>query len=486
MYTTKNIERLCRTILLKNSKNVHTTSIKLKFENPLSRTWRILKDDFRRKPAKFNDANQVGGLDNIFPRHVDILVVGGGAIGTSIAYWIKEKSGLKGVNLAVIEKDPTYAKSSTVLSVGGLRQQFSLPENIQMSLFGAEFIRNLKKRFGNDADVYFTPNGYLMLASEQGAQQLIDNSKLQRDLGAYNVILSRNELKARFPWMNVDDVEAGCLGLEKEGWFDPWAMLCIMKRGAMNAGAQYITGELVDFTFEKKHDITVDGVEEGTYESMDEAIIKLPNGEHKSIQFALIILAGGADSGEIAKLARIGTGQGILSIPLPVEKRKRYVYCFSCNEECPGINTPMTIDYTGAYFRRDGYGGTFIGGLSPLPNEEPTTDNLDVDHVYFDEKIWPILAHRVPAFNSVKVRSAWSGFYDYNCYDENGIIGPHPYYHNVYLATGFSGHGIQQAPAVGRAIAELILDGDFQTIGLTRFGFDRLIVDKPMLEACIV
>lgn len=102
------------------------------------------------------------------------------------------------------------------------------------------------------------------------------------------------------------------------------------------------------------------------------------------------------------------------------------------------------------------------------------------------------------------MRSAWSGYYDFNYYDENGIIGAHPYYHNLYFATGFSGHGtyakyvniliifqiyflgIQQAPAVGRAIAELILDGDYQTIDLGRFGFHRLIEDKPMLEACIV
>lgn len=159
----------------------------------------------------------------------------------------------------------------------------------------------------------------------------------------------------------------------------------------------------------------------------------------------------------------------------------------------------MTIDYTGSYFRRDGMGGAYIGGLSPLPTEEPDTDNLEVDHQYFDDKLWPNLAKRVPAFNSIKVRDylsvliflkniyfqvrgAWAGYYDFNYYDENGIIGPHPYYNNFYFATGFSGHGIQQAPAVGRAIAELIIDGKFQTIDLTRLSFNRLLEDKPMLE----
>ncbi|KRT78764.1 FAD dependent oxidoreductase [Oryctes borbonicus] len=429
---------LLRTIC--NSKCVHTSAFCLeKFQNPLWRTINVLRNDLRL----FKDPGAILRSDLVqpFPTYVDILVIGGGAIGSSIAYWLKEKSGLNGIKLAVLEKDPTYAKSSTVLSVGGLRQQFSLPENILMSLFGAEFIRTLKDRFGSDADVYFTPNGYLTLASDVGAAQLLDNAKLQKELGAVNVLLSANELKERFPWLNVDNIEVGCLGLEKEGWFDPWAMLCLLKRGAIRAGAQYVTGELQDFTFSFQHEIEIDNVPSGTYQGIDEAIVKLPNGDMKSIKFAMCILACGSDSGEVAKIAKIGTGEGLLSIPLPIERRKRYVYCFNCQDEGPGLNTPMTIDYTGTYFRRDGLGGTFIAGLSPFPEEEPQTDNLDVDHQYFNEKIWPVLAHRVHAFNSIKVKSAWSGFYDYNYYDENGIIGPHPYYHNMFIAAGFSGHG---------------------------------------------
>lgn len=100
--------------------------------------------------------------------------------------------------------------------------------------------------------------------------------------------------------------------------------------------------------------------------------------------------------------------------------------------------------------------------------------------------IWPPLAHRVPAFECAKVCSAWSGYYDFNTFDENGIVGLHPYYHNIFFATGFSGHGIQQAPAVGRAISELILHGEYATLDLSRLGFDRLMVQEPMLEQNIV
>ncbi|KAJ8916257.1 hypothetical protein NQ315_016397 [Exocentrus adspersus] len=463
------------------TKTFHT-SIKLheEFENPILRTIRILRDDImlRNRPGRDEHGRLVS---RVFPHYVDIVIIGGGAIGSSIAYWLKKKTNFDALRIVVIEKDPTYRKCSTTLSVGGLRQQFSLPENIQMSLYGAEFLRTIKKHFGKEAEVNFTPHGYLVLASEAGAEQLIDNSKLQNELGAMNRILNKDQLKERFPWMNVSDVDVGCLGLEKEGWFDPWSLLGLLRRGASDLGTQYVHGEVVEFLFTEMNDVIMDGVE-GCYEGTNNLVVKLPDGQRKNIQFAACILAAGSESGEVAQLARIGTGRGMLSVPLPVEKRKRYVYSFQCQGEPPGINTPMTIDHTGMYFRRDGLGGGFICGMSPEAHEEPSCDNLDVDYKFFDDRIWPILAKRVPAFEAVKASRGWSGYYDYNTYDENGIIGPHPYYQNMYIATGFSGHGIQQAPAVGRAISELILDGRFQTIDLTRLGFDRLIVDKPMYE----
>ncbi|XP_044750384.1 FAD-dependent oxidoreductase domain-containing protein 1 isoform X2 [Coccinella septempunctata] len=451
--------------------------------NPILRTWNVLKGDFQNMAPNFQD-NELRVL-NSFPSHTDILVIGGGIMGTSVAYWLREKSGVRGVNVTVVEKDPTFSKSSTVLSVGGLRQQFSLPENIQMSLYGAEFLRTIKERFGPDADVCFTPNGYLTLAGEDGAHQLLDNHKLQKSLGANNIILNKVQLKEKFPWMNVDGIELGCLGIEKEGWFDPWSLLNLMKKGATELGTRFIHGEVTEFLFAESN-ILVSGDEEGArYVGSNEVVIKLPSGEEKTITFSVCVIATGSETNEIAKLAGIGTGKGILSVPVPVEKRKRYVYKFACRDDPPGINTPMTIDKTGTYFRRECIGGTFICGLSPSPEDEPQTDNLDVDYDFFDKSIWPILAERVPAFNCLKRQSGWSGYYDYNYYDQNGIIGIHPYYHNFLLATGFSGHGIQQAPAVGRAIAELILDGKFQTIDLTRLGFDRLIVNKPMYEVAI-
>ncbi|CAB3995927.1 FAD-dependent oxidoreductase domain-containing 1, partial [Paramuricea clavata] len=112
--------------------------------------------------------------------------------------------------------------------------------------------------------------------------------------------------------------------------------------------------------------------------------------------------------------------------------------------------------------------------------------DFEVDYDYFDTNIWPKLAYRIPAFERLKVTSAWAGFYDYNILDQNGIISSHPEIENFYLCNGFSGHGLQQSPAVGRAISELVIDGGFQTIDLSRFSFERFKDNKLIIENNII
>uniref|UniRef100_T1H350 FAD-dependent oxidoreductase domain-containing protein 1 n=1 Tax=Megaselia scalaris TaxID=36166 RepID=T1H350_MEGSC len=388
-------------------------------------------------------------------KNCDVLVIGGGGVGSSIAFWLKQRS--KDTNVVVLEKDPAYKQASTVLSVGGLRQQFSLPENIQLSLFGAEFMKNYKQYLGDDVNLNFSPNGYLILASEAGAEQLTKNSKLQNELGAKNELLVADKLKAKFPWLNTDGLALGCYGLEKEGWFDPWALLMGFKNKAKESGAHFLNGEVDGFGFDDN-------------ECIEKVFYRLPNGDRQDIKFKKCIIASGAKSGDIGRMARIGRGTGKLRIPIPVEPRKRYVFVFTTQgQNCPGLATPLTVDPDGTYFRRDGLGGNFLAGRSPCENDEPCCDNLDVDYDYFDTNVWPTLANRIPAFESVKCNHSWAGYYEHNTFDANEF-----------------GHGIQQTPAVGRAISELILDGQFKTIDLTRLGFDRIIDGKPLMEANIV
>ncbi|XP_061935793.1 FAD-dependent oxidoreductase domain-containing protein 1 isoform X2 [Apis cerana] len=386
----------------------------------------------------------------ILPENCDVVIIGGGVIGSSIAYWLKQRVYTSDFKVIVVEKDPMYTTASTVLSAGGLRQQFSLKENIEMSLFGAEFIRNVNEYLGIDGEpkinTYFHPHGYLILASEKGAQTLIKNSKLQNFLGAKNILLSSAKLKDIFPWLNIEDVELGCLGLEKEGWFDPWALLSAFKKKALLLGANYICGEAQGFTYK----------DDKNEERLDKLIIKTKEGEIHNIRFSIAIVAAGAFSGKVAEMAKLGTGNGLLQISLPVEPR------------------------------REGLAGTFICGRSPEESEEPTIEDLSVDYDYFDEKVWPILAQRVPVFEKLKLKSSWAGYYEYNTFDQNGIIGKHPFYQNLLFATGFSGHGIQQAPAVGRAVSELIIDGEYTTIDLSNLSFDRIIKCTPTYEANII
>ena len=151
----------------------------------------------------------------------NVVVVGGAVVGSAVAYALK-KAGFPG-SVLVIERDPTYARASTTLSCGGIRQQFSTEENILLSQYGLRLIRDLQKEHGSDAGIGFREQGYLILASEEGAETLSANVAIQQRLGADIALLDRGALKAQFPWISVEGLTCGGFGRSGEGWFDPWA-----------------------------------------------------------------------------------------------------------------------------------------------------------------------------------------------------------------------------------------------------------------------
>jgi len=155
---------------------------------------------------------------------------------------------------------------------------------------------------------------------------------------------------------------------------------------------------------------------------------------------------------------------------------------FDCREIIP--NCPLVIDPSGMYFRPES--GRFICGISPPETTDPDTLDHDVDYAMFEETLWPLLANRVSAFESIKFTNAWACTYAYNTLDQNAVIGPHPEIKNLLFANGFSGHGLQQSPGVGRAVAELITCGRYQTIDLSRFGYERIARNMPLRELNIV
>lgn len=388
--------------------------------------------------------------------HADVVIAGGAVMGSAVAYYLR-KLGFSG-SVRVIDKDLSYARCCTTGSAGGIRQQFSTEENIRLSRFGLDLLRRLKDEFGPEADVPFREQGYLILATREGESVVRANADLQQRMGAATVVLDRDGLSRRFPWLSTDGIAAGSLGERDEGWLDPWSLMMLFRKAAQSKGAVWQEAEIT-------------GVE---IEAGKIAAVRLGDGGR--IGCGALVNAAGPDAGAIAALA---------GIPLPVGRRKRYVFVIDCRDPPQALHrAPLTIDPAGAYFRPEGR--QFICGLSPEEHEEPAEMDFEVDYGWFEERVWPILALRVPAFEAVKVVNAWSCHYDYNALDQNAVIGRHPEITNFYFCNGFSGHGLQQAPGAGNAVAELLMHGRYLTVDVKRFGYERVAEGRPFRELNVI
>jgi FAD-dependent oxidoreductase domain-containing protein 1 len=384
----------------------------------------------------------------------DVVIVGGAAIGSAIAYFLSHDLGFSG-SVAVIERDPTYARAATTLSVASIRQQFSTPENIRMSQFGIEFIASLPQRFGPQATVGFRAGGYLLLAREATRKTLLANLAIQLAEGADIEVMTPSELAQEFPWLATADLAAGAFGRSGEGWFDAHLLLDVLRRAARQRGVRYVHGEAIEL--ERR----ADRVE----------TVTLADG--RRLACGILVNAAGPWAGELAARA------GIL---LPVEPRKRCVFVVACRADLPGM--PLIVDVTGVWVRPEG--NVFICGVSPAEDADPPASDFAVDHTLFEEIVWPALAHRIHAMEAVKLVRAWAGHYDFNTFDQNAILGAHPQVTNFFFANGFSGHGLQQSAAAGRAIAELIVHGAFRTLDLSRFGYERIAAGRPVRELNVI
>ena len=385
----------------------------------------------------------------------DVVIVGGAAIGSAVAYFLLHDLGFAGT-VAVIERDPTYARAATTLSAASIRQQFSTPENIRMSRFGIAFFDGLKLRFGREASVDFRAGGYLLLTDAAGRAVLATNHAIQQAEHADVVLMDAAELKDRFPWLETSDVAAGAFGRNGEGWFDAHSLLQLLRRGARERGAVYLHGEVTGIERRRNH--------------VDAATLA----DGRRVACGTLVNAAGPQAGDVAALARLR---------LPVEPRKRCVFVVACRTDISGM--PLLVDTSGVWARPEGNG--FICGVSPPADADPRADgDFEVNYGLFEEIVWPALAHRVPAMEALKLVRGWAGHYDFNTLDQNAVIGPHPQAPNFIFANGFSGHGLQQAPAAGRAVAELIVHGRFVSLDLTRFGYERIAAGRPLREANVI
>ncbi|MFM2391519.1 MAG: hypothetical protein RLZZ437_3074 [Pseudomonadota bacterium] len=395
------------------------------------------------------------------PEHnrYDVIIIGGAIMGSSTA-WFLTSLGFQG-RVLVVERNPTYAQAATTLSNSCIRQQFSHRLNVQISQFGADFVQNLRAHMGNDArvpDLRINNFGYLYLADNAAfAETLRENQRLQAAMGAGTQILTAEDIRAAYPFMQVDDIIAGSLNRLDEGYFDGATVFDWMRRRAREAGVEYVTAEVAGL-----------GVQGNRVES-----VTLATGE--TIGCGVVVNAAGTRGAQVA--AMVGTH-------LPVEPRKRHTWIIAAERPLDRA-LPLTIDPSGVHMRENGGGTYMIGGHA---DDDPAVDPTDfaMDYSLWENLIWPTIATRIPAFEAVKITSEWAGQYDYNTLDQNAICGPHPRVANFMFLNGFSGHGLQQSPAMGRGTAEWIIHGGYRSLDLSPLHFDRIAAGRAILEKAII
>ena len=389
----------------------------------------------------------------------DIILIGGAMYGSSIAWWLSRDPGFDG-SILLVERDLSFEFAATSHTNSCIRQQFSNTTNIQISQFGAEFINNFQSYFDHDPRVPHIPIqsfGYMYLANTAAdAENLRQSQVVQAQLGAGTRHMTAAEIQAEYPFYNVDDITAGNHNTANEGYFDGGTIFDWCKRVAQEKGAEYVQNEVVAINrqADRIHSVT------------------LASGE--TLSCGLLVNCTGPRGAHTARMA---------GIDLPVEPRKRYSFIFDA-EQPLDRDLPLTIDPSGVHMRSEGR--YYLAGCPPDDDAPVAYDDFNQDHSIWQEKVWPILAARVPKFEAIKLINSWAGHYDYNTFDQNAIIGPHHEVENFLFANGFSGHGLQQSMAIGRGLAEFITYGAYRSIDLSPFAYKRIAEGNPLVEKAVI
>jgi glycine/D-amino acid oxidase-like deaminating enzyme len=386
----------------------------------------------------------------------DVVIAGGAVMGASLAFWLTRMQ--PGIRVLVAERDPSFAFASTALSVASIRQQFSTPTNVAISRFGIGFIKEFAARIGQPeaGDLGLVENGYLFLArSAEGAAMLAEMAEMQRGLGAVTEILTPEEVQALFPWMEVGDLTAASYGAKDEGWFDNMGLLNGLRMAARAQGAAFTADEVTGL------------------ELAGDRVVAAQLAKAGRVACGAFANAAGTRASVVARMA---------GIDLPVEPRKRTVFVIDApNARHP--EAPLLID-AGYYLRPER--GHWITATVPEDDKACDAKDFEPDLHLFEDAIWPALYARAPGFDAVKVVRHWVGHYAYNSFDQNALLGPLPMVPNLYFLNGFSGHGLQQSPAVGRGVAEHILTGGWQSLDLSDLSVTRLLDGRRVQETEVV
>lgn len=385
-------------------------------------------------------------------KNAKVLIIGGGIIGSSIAYFLARYSN----GSSVIVVDPGYAFASTPRSASAIRTQFHTGINVKMSCHGYDFYSRATEHLsvnGECVSIGFESCPYLILSGPSGKTRMEKAHQTQIDSGASVRYLLPDELEKRFNWLKIDGIGCATLGTGQEGWIEPRQALFALRRKAESLGVTYLPYRV--------QAIGTEGARVG--------FVHLGNGE--TIRAQTVVNAAGAKASEISRLA---------GIEIPIQSRKRTAFVFRSNNAPKGFLNFVdpTFASRGVYARP--YRDDFLAVTSPSVEEDLDTDDLDADVRLFHNVIRPALARRVRGFESIELLDAWAGHYEMNTFDQNGIVGSHPFLANFVYACGFSGHGVMHAPSIGRGVAELLTTGCYQTLDLSPLCFERIFKNTPL------
>lgn len=385
--------------------------------------------------------------------------------GSAVAWFLSDSDGFDG-SVLVVERDPTYEFSSTAHTNSCMRQQFSREINVRISQFAADFVKNFRDYLGRDEwvpDLPFHSYGYLYLADNDAfAETLRESQRVQQACGAGTQHLSRDDIARAYPFFKLDDIVGANHNLIDEGYFDGGSLFDGWRRSARERGVEFIANEVVGMRLDPA----------GTSVTS----VQLASGEH--VGCGTVVNASGPRAVLTSRMA---------GIEIPVEPRKRYTYIFEAEQPLDRA-LPLTIDPSGVHVRSDGLSGkqTYLAGCPPDVDPAVDYDDFVEDPALWEEKVWPAMANRIPQFEAIRLLNSWAGHYAFNTFDQNAIVGPHDRVGNFLFVNGFSGHGLQQSPAMGRAIAELIAYNEFRTLDLSPFGYERIARGEPFVEKAVI
>lgn len=389
------------------------------------------------------------------PTHrCDIAVVGGSIIGSAVAYFLRSAPGAPSVT--VIEPDPSYEFAAAPRAAGNIRRLWGLPENIAMADFARDFFIAFEQAMavdGEPAPVDWCPRGYLWLEPPENIPLLERNYRSQQAQGVDSTVLAPSDVARMFPSLDVTGMGAAAWS-PGDGWVDGYAAIRGLRRKAKSLGAVYL------------HDRAVAMDAEGGRVRR----VRLASGA--TVAAAHVVNASGAWTAEVAAM---------VGMPLPIVPLRRMKFYFEI--PTPIEPLPAIRDFPRLTFRPEGKG--FFGGVSSL--DDAPGFNFEADDDFFQESVWPVLAARIPAFETLKVRHGWAGHYEQNRFDTCAILGPWiGGVENFHVVTGFSGNGIMHGPAAARAVAELLLHDRFTTLDLSRLTWQRVRDGKPLSENIVI